>query len=78
MWIHRHLSDSPNNISNRVWPRRFITGKIITETITSSNYKEIIEVPITFVHPNGNDELLLQFNDGTSHKETYHRLNRAD
>lgn len=79
MWIHRYSSDFPNKQfqSGYGFGVFNIKDKIITETITSSNYKEIIEVPISVSFSMiGNDKLLLRFNDGNSvTTETYHRVN---
>lgn len=79
LWVHRYPSHSVN--------KQFQTGygfglfsikdNTITETITSSNYKEIIEAPVTVsFNLVDKDQLLLESGDGISiTKETYRRVN---
>ncbi len=79
MWIHRYPADpSGQKFNSGYGYGTFIVKKnTVTETITASNYPELIESPITVNYElNGNNELLLIFDDGNSTTtETYRRLN---
>jgi hypothetical protein len=79
MWIHRYPADSANQKFNKGYGFGTFTIKdnSISEILTASNYKEIINAPITVSYTlNGTDELFLTFNDGNSiTTETYRRLN---
>ncbi|HLO81315.1 MAG TPA: hypothetical protein VK166_10170 [Chitinophagaceae bacterium] len=79
MWIHRYPSDSIDKKFQTGYGFGVfsIKGNTITETITSSSYKEIIEVPVTLSFTlTGKDQLVLEFNEGISvTKETYRRMN---
>lgn len=79
MWIHRYPSDPSGLKFNKGYGYgKFMVNKnTVSETITASNYPELIGTPITINYElDGNNELSLIFNEGNSTTtETYRRLN---
>jgi hypothetical protein len=79
IWIHRYPTDPSAQKFNTGYGygKYMVNKKTVTETITVSNYPDLIEFPITLNYElNGNNELSLIINDGNSTTtETYRRLN---
>jgi hypothetical protein len=79
MWIHRYPTDPAAQKFNTGYGYgKFIMNKnTLTETITVSNYPDLIETPITVNYKlNGTNALSLILDDGNSTTtETYRRLN---
>ncbi len=79
MWVHRYPSASANKPFQTGYGFGIFTikDKTITETITASNYTEIIEAPVTISFSlTGNNQLVLVFTEGNSvTTETYRKLN---
>lgn len=79
MWIHRYPSASANKTFQTGYGFGIFTikDKTITETITSSNYNEIIEAPVTVSFSlTGNNQLVLVFTEDNSvTTEIYRKLN---
>jgi hypothetical protein len=79
MWIHHYPTDPSGRAFNNGYGygKFMVNQNTVMETITFSNYPEVIETPITVNFKlKDNNELSLTFDDGNSiTTETYRRLN---